>query len=221
MKILVFDTETSGLPEKNASIYEHSKWPYILQISYILYDMSSNNIIIKDNYIKIYNSIIISQESYEKHNLTHEKLNNKGINIIPALKEFNEYLKIADLVIGHNISFDKRMIFVECFRHKINQYFTYFKNNEKINKPEFCTMKNTTQYCNIIKLNRTNKEYTKFPSLSELYTKLFPQEPIPKELHNSLVDILCTLRCYIKYQHNFDIVETNKQFNKIFIEFNQ
>ena len=93
MKILVFDTETSGLPEKNASIYEHSKWPYILQISYILYDMSSNNIIIKDNYIKIYNSIIISQESYEKHNLTHEILSNKGINIIPALKEFNEYLK--------------------------------------------------------------------------------------------------------------------------------
>ena len=37
MKILVFDTETSGLPEKGASIYHHSKWPYIIQISYILY----------------------------------------------------------------------------------------------------------------------------------------------------------------------------------------
>ena len=38
MKILVFDTETSGLPERSASIYEHSKWPYIIQLSYVLYD---------------------------------------------------------------------------------------------------------------------------------------------------------------------------------------
>ena len=35
MKILVFDTETNGLPEKNASIYDLNKWPHIIQLSYI------------------------------------------------------------------------------------------------------------------------------------------------------------------------------------------
>lgn len=220
MKILVFDTETSGLPERSASIYDHSKWPYIIQLSYVLYDMSNNSIIAKDRYINIDNSILITPESIEKHHLTHEILNIKGINIIPALKEFNGYLKLADLVVGHNISFDKRMIFVECFRHKIDQYFTQFKGNERINKPEFCTMKNTTHYCNIIKLNRTNKEFIKLPSLSELYIKLFPNETLPKDLHNSLIDVLITLRCYIKYQYDYDIIEKNEKIKTMFLTFN-
>ena len=39
MKILVFDTETTGLPsERNPSIFEPDKFPYIVQISYILYN---------------------------------------------------------------------------------------------------------------------------------------------------------------------------------------
>ncbi len=216
MKVLVFDTETTGLPEKGASIYHHSKWPYIIQISYILYDLSDNSTIIKNNYIKIDNSIIIPPDSFEIHKLSHEMLNEKGINIIPAMKEFNSYLKIADLVIGHNISFDKRMIFVECFRHKIDQYFTQFKGNEKIHKPEFCTMKNTREYCNIIRLSKSNKEYLKTPSLTELYLKLFPNDKLPNNLHNSLVDVLITLRCYIKYQHNFDILEANNSIKDLF-----
>ena len=219
MKVLVFDTETTGLPEKGASIYDKSKWPYIIQISYILYDLSNNSTIIKDNYIKIDNSIVIPPDSYDKHHLTHEILNEKGINIIPALKEFNEYLKIADLVVGHNISFDKRMVFVECFRHRIPQYFTLFKEKEKIHKAEFCTMKNTTDFCKIERLSKNNNLYYKTPSLSELYLILFPNETLPKDLHNSLIDVLITLRCYIKYNHNFDIAQVNstigEYFNKI------
>ena len=39
MKVLIFDTETTGLPEgKNPSIYETQKWPHIIQLSYIVYD---------------------------------------------------------------------------------------------------------------------------------------------------------------------------------------
>jgi hypothetical protein len=39
MKVLVFDTETSGLPsERNSSILDTVKWPYILQLSFMVYD---------------------------------------------------------------------------------------------------------------------------------------------------------------------------------------
>ena len=127
MKILVFDTETTGLPEKGASIYDKSKWPYIVQLSYILYDLSSNSALIKDNYIAIDGSIVISQESYDIHHISREILDVQGINIVESLKGFNECLKVCDIVVGHNISFDKRLIFVECFRHNIKQYFTEFK----------------------------------------------------------------------------------------------
>lgn len=219
MKILVFDTETNGLPEKNASIYDLNKWPHIIQLSYILYDLSNNNAIIKNNYIKLNPVVSIDASSLEIHGLNHEFLNKNGIHIIPVLKEFNEYLDKCDLVVGHNISFDKRLIFVECLRHKIDQNFTKFVNNQKICKPEYCTMKNSTQFCEIIKLSKTNKTYIKQPKLIELYSKLFLNEPVPKQLHNSLIDILCTLRCYLKYVNNIDIIEVNEKIAELFLQF--
>jgi DNA polymerase III epsilon subunit-like protein len=215
MKVLVFDTETSGLPEKAASIYDKSKWPYIIQLSYILYDMSNNSALIKNNYIKIDNDVIITPESFNIHHISREILNSQGINIVPALKEFNECLKRCDIVVGHNISFDKRLIFVECLRHNVKQYFTQFINNQKINKPEFCTMKNTTQFCKLERLSKTNQVYNKMPKLSELYVLLFPNEPLPIDLHNSLVDVAMTLRCYVKYVYDCD-VKDNSNINILF-----
>ena len=220
MKILVFDTETTGLPEKNASIYNHNQWPYIIQLSYILYDLSNNSTIIKDDYIKLYNSIEISPESYEKHKITKELLNTKGIHIKQALTEFNKYLKACDMVVAHNISFDKRMIFVESFRNKLDQYFTQYIDNTKITKPEYCTMKNTAPFCNLIRLSSTNKTYIKSPTLTELYQKLFPENIVPENLHNSLIDILITLRCYIKILYNKDVLELNENIKQYFINYN-
>jgi len=50
MKVLVFDTETSGLPPKyNNNLLEINKWPYILQIAWILYDTEKN--LILDKYV--------------------------------------------------------------------------------------------------------------------------------------------------------------------------
>ena len=219
MKVLVFDTETTGLQVKGASIYDKSKWPYIIQLSYIFYDLSINSILIKDNYIKLDSSITISQESYNIHNISREILDARGINIVDALKDFNECLKVCDIVVGHNISFDKRLIFVECFRHNVKQYFTEFKDNVMIQKPEFCTMKNTNEFCKLERLSATNKVYYKHPKLSELYEKLFPNEPLPKDLHNSLVDVAMTIRCYLKYIYNFDIKEVNDTFKQLFLNF--
>ena len=217
MKILVFDTETTGLPEKDASIYDKSKWPYIIQLSYILYDISNNSTIIKNNYIKINESVIISPDSFNIHHISREILDERGINIVPALREFNECLKRCDVVVGHNISFDKRLIFVECFRHNIKQYFTQFVDNKQIVKAEFCTMKNTTQFCKLERLSKTNQIYTKHPKLGELYSMLFPNEPVPKDLHNSLIDVAMTLRCYLKYNNNLDINEVNTTIKQLFL----
>jgi len=218
MKVLVFDTETTGLPENGASIYNKSKWPYIIQLSYILYDISDNSALIKNNYIKIDSSVVIPQESFAIHHISREILDMQGINIVDALKDFNECVKLCDIVVGHNISFDKRLIFVECFRHNIKQYFTQFKNNEKLNKPEFCTMKNSTDFCKLERLSKTNKVYNKSPKLSELYALLFPNELLPGDLHNSLIDVTMTLRCYLKYVYNLDVKEINETLKQVLIK---
>tara|TARA_Y100000768_G_C23941425_1_gene665325 strand:+ start:136 stop:846 length:711 start_codon:yes stop_codon:yes gene_type:complete len=221
MKILVFDTETTGLPEKDASIYDFEKWPHIIQISAILYDLSTNHMTIQNNYIKIDDSIDIPLESYEIHHLNHEFLNKNGIHIIPAMREFNNLLYKSDIVIGHNIAFDKKLVFVECLRHKIRQYFTQFNGRQQIRKAEYCTMKKSTNVCKLSAISkRTGKLFRKTPSLIELYTFLFPESEIPKDLHNSLVDILITFRCYMKLEHNIDIIKINEKTKKLFIEYN-
>lgn len=215
MKILVFDTETTGLPEKNVSIYEHNKWPYILQLSYIFYDISNNISVIKDDYINIRSDIEISEKSFEKHGITRQIINNKGINIRSALNNFNRFLSISDIVIGHNISFDKRMICVECIRNRINYGFSQYIDDKKISKQEFCTMKNTVDFCNLYFQTKTGKQMKKNPTLLELHCKLFPEQHIPDNLHNSIVDVAVTIRCYMKYIYNIDIYNVNCDIRKI------
>jgi len=202
MKVLVFDTETTGLPEENnVSILDTFRWPYIVQLSFIYYDSEINDVIdYYDNVIKLPDNITIPEDSTKIHGITNEIMREKGINIKTALKKFNDTLKDCDIVIAHNISFDKRMIMVECIRNKITQYFTRGQNK----KPEFCTMKNSKNICKIKMINFKGEEYFKTPKLSELYSFIFKEEP--KNLHNSFVDVLLCLRSYFVIIENRDII---------------
>lgn len=209
MKILVFDTETTGLPEgRNPSILETEKWPYIVQLSYIYYDSDINKILNEcDMLINIPSHINITEGSTKIHGITKNDTINKGVNIRVALNRFNICLKDCDIAVAHNISFDKRLIMVESIRNKMSQYFT--KGNQK--KPEYCTMKNSVDICKIIKINNNNQTYYKYPKLIELYTHLFDSNP--SNLHNAFVDILLCLRCYCKIELNNDILTIPSIYN--------
>ena len=215
MKVLVFDTETTGLPEENnVSILETFRWPYIVQLSFIYYNSDNNSVIkVYDNIIKLPEDINIPEISTNIHGITNEMMREKGISIRKALNEFNNALKDCDVVIGHNISFDKRMVMVECIRNKISQYFTKGINK----KPEYCTMKNSRELCKIKKIGKNGEEYFKSPKLCELYEFLFDE--IPKNLHNSFVDVLICLRCYFMITSKHDIVNDN-QIKNLFLEYN-
>ena len=207
MKILVFDTETTGLPEKNASIKETEKWPYIIQLSFVCFDTSLCKIIKKyDNYIKIRGDIELSDDVKKITNID-EKMIEGGINIKEALNEFNRYMNISNLIVCHNVSFDKRMIMVECIRNKVKQQFVKFYYNKQTKINEYCTMKNNTDLF----------ENKKYPKLIELHSKLFEEQI--NNLHNSFVDILVTLRCYIKIIYNKDIVNI-KEIKTLFNQYN-
>ena len=218
MKVLTFDTETTGLPtERNASIMDVEKWPYIVQLSYVVYDTEEKKIIVcEDDIIKIdTTAVIISPESIAIHGITPEICLEKGIPMIDALNKFNKELLKADLIIGHNISFDKRMIMVECIRNKIRQKFTDYG----IRKPEYCTMKNSSELCAIEMTNaQTGEKYFKYPTLAQLYTHLFKIDA-PKDLHNSLVDVIVCLRCYVYIIYTEDIITLlEKDFPEMYKE---
>jgi DNA polymerase III epsilon subunit-like protein len=200
MKVLVFDTETTGLPEgKNPSIYETQKWPHILQLSYIVYDSETNDIVtLEDDYISIGDNVVINQESQKIHNISRELLSAKGIPIQEALEKFNKFSEMSDLLVGHNVSFDKRMVIVEGIRNNIrmNIHDTY------------CTMKNSVELCKIQRVWPNGDTYFKYPTLSELHEELFKK--IPKNTHNALIDILICMRCFVKIELRKDICAINR-----------
>lgn len=205
MKILVFDTETTGLPNgKNPSIITTDNWPYIVQLSYILFDTENNTVIdYIDSIIKLPKGVLISKESENIHKISNEVSNTQGIDIKHELILFNEAISKCDIIVGHNISFDKRIIMVECLRNKIQQNFTL--NSKR--KPEYCTMKNSVDLCKIVAKGRDGSEYFKYPKLMELHQYLF--NSIPNGLHNSMIDVLACLRCYGKMKYNVDYLEVS------------
>jgi DNA polymerase-3 subunit epsilon len=223
MRILVFDTETTGLPQtKILSPDTLHQWPTIVQFSYIIFDTNLNDIVeSKDYIIKVPESILISDESTKIHGITNEICFNKGILITEVLNEFFYHLRDADCVVGHNISFDINMIKVELLRiifnklvkpQEIKEYkydLHYISNYKNI----YCTLQESINFCNIKAIDKFGKEYLKYPKLIELHQKLFNSSP--NNLHNSFNDILVTLRCFMKLKHNNDLNDNCKSFQKI------
>ena len=95
MKLLVFDTETTGLPEsRNTSILETSKWPHIVQISWILYDDDERKILVSQDFI-IKCKVDIPESSSKIHGITNECSQQNGVKIEYAMKQFNNDLKFC------------------------------------------------------------------------------------------------------------------------------
>lgn len=232
MRVLVFDTETTGLPETRLiNVETLDKWPHVVQFSYIIYDTEKKALIrngIKDSIIKISPDIKISDFSVQLHGITHEISLSQGRDITEVFTEFFDDISNVDQIVGHNISFDLNMARVELLRliysknqellrNNINIYkkFLYILNNLK---NITCTLHESIELCNIIAFTKNGKPYQKFPKLVELHKKLFDSEP--SNLHNSLNDVLITLRCFMKMKYDTDITiicdsKMKKMFDKL------
>lgn len=221
MRVLVFDTETTGLPKSRIISQDTLHlWPHIVQFSYVIYDTELNDIIVSvDNIVKVTEGVDITKESQLFHGITNEMSQTSGVNLCKLIKEFFTHFRNSDIIVGHNVSFDINMVKVELLRmiatneipaelkeHKLNLHF--LTNYENI----CCTMKESIDICAIEKKNKLGKSYNKFPKLIELHESLF--KSIPNNLHNSFNDILITLRCFMKLKYNIDLNESCDTFNK-------
>ncbi len=231
MKIAVFDTETTGLP-KSKIINELTihLWPHVVQFSYIIYDTELKKIIkTVDMVIKIPENINISDEVSDIHGITNFISQTSHHTIEDALINFsNDYLNYnIDLIVGHNLNFDLNMLKVELIREISNQkslfnrrlFLQLLENLDDIksdSKEIYCTMQKSIELCNLKTISKYGKEYLKFPKLNELHMKLF--NSLPKNLHNSLNDVLICLRCYYMLEHKIDITEVDTEIKKLLID---
>ena len=219
--VLVFDTETTGfLPKVTPDNINSAEMPRIIQLSYILFDTCNYRMKKMGNYyIKLDEVIVIPPFITEITGITQHMCNTRGHDITEALIDFYNTAIQADCIIAHNIAFDIRMIEFEIERNYaklepivpqilslFNPIFLRVKNIDT-----FCTMKSSVNVCNIMKTDKNNRTYKKFPKLCELYLHLF--KTVPQHLHNAIIDVVVCLRCFIKFYMDKDIHDV--KFNRI------
>lgn len=212
---LVFDTETSGLWPRDTRM-DIINYPYIVQLSFVLYDIKQNKIIKSYNsYIKQTVELDYNSTAFKITKITKEMCES-GVPITEALIEFQVCYMIAGSIIAHNLEFDKKMIQLEILRNhhilsrQMEGIHVIFNDafNDVFNIKTYCSMYMGRDVTNIIMNGRDGRQWKKNPKLSELYEKLFMKKA--ENLHDSMVDTLLCLQCFVKMKYNV-IVDTSLQ----------
>ena len=183
MSILFFDTETTGIPiNHEAPISNIDNWPRIVQLAWIVCD-KNRNIKSKNNYIVRPEGFVIPTSASKIHGIDGAYAEKVGKPIHHIMKEFYTDLKSSNLIVGHNIDFDIKIVGSEMYRLGIENICN--------TKPNICTMKSSIEYCSF----ETNHG-SRYPKLQELYTKLFSR-PF-ENAHDAFSDIKATFDCFWK-----------------------
>ena len=188
--VLVFDTETTGLINKLLLPLQYKDLalhPYITQLSAVLYDVDNQKVKkVFNTYVKIPKHVEIPEIVQKLTGITREKCDG-GMEIGEALATFYKMYLKCDAIAAHNMWFDSKMIRIECMRNRFPEMRDIFYQDVSA-KPINCTMMKGMEFCG---LNR-------FVKLSVLYELLFKEDANQFELHNSLIDTMVCLRCYLK-----------------------
>jgi DNA polymerase III epsilon subunit-like protein len=180
MKILVVDTETTGLPPKQKLTPGNVHlFPHVVQLSFMFTETDSPKIEMFDYLI---HSPVSVGESERIHQISDTMIKAQGFDFQDIYPILALRMAEADLVVGHNLEFDMLMLRAQCLRLTVPFY-----------EPpcQYCTMRSGTDICN---LRVPGRESPKFPKLVELYERLFQESPT--ELHNAKTDVLACYRCF-------------------------
>jgi DNA polymerase III epsilon subunit-like protein len=160
--ILVFDTETTGLPLWNEPS-DDPRQPHVVDIACSLFDETGVERASLDAIINP--GIEIPAEVAAIHGITTEIAQAEGVPPEWAFGVFAGMVQQASLIVGHNVSFDIRMMRILGARVTGEKW--------ECDLPQFCTMKRTTGICKILKQSpRTHNDW-KWPTLAEATRHFF------------------------------------------------
>ena len=173
MNIIVVDTETLGVPADDQLSYTYvDNWPQIRQISWLVYDKIGQLLKKMNCYTRPPQLNNIPQD-YPTPII-------QSIDIIANafLLDFNN----CDVLIGHNIAYDKSVIACELYRLGIDP-------SRLFSIPCICTMLQGIHVCGF-----STRQGDRYPTLQELYTFLF-HHPF-NFAHDAFYDASATAECF-------------------------
>ena len=172
---LIFDTETTGLPNNGKRIGGfNGVWPN--PSSFKLYDSSrlvqiawsvhtsSGELVSKECHIVKPDGFTIGNSQF--HGITTEKALNDGISFSEVYEKLKNALTTVDTIVAHNSDFDTKIVQAEMYRYKLTDLLD--------SKKTMCTMN----------MGKRKFNLSKQPKLSELYHECFGREPVT-QLHRA------------------------------------
>ena len=183
--ILFIDTETNNLPDKLAK-NDMEKWPRIVQMAWALYS-NDGKLLSSQNFIIYPLDFVISDETAKIHGISEEIAREKGVLLKKVLSRLNDDISKIDTIVAHNLDFDLPVIQTEFKRCKIE--------NELNEKHTFCTMKSDIIIA-YVGIPSIYCDGFKWPSLSELHTKLFGVDFMGG--HDASADVEACAKCYFE-----------------------
>lgn len=175
MKILFFDTETTGFYFK-AKEPNHPDQPHCIQLAAILADLDG----IEHGCFK---SLLYPSEPWEisegaqaVHRISKQACIQWGMPARSGFDTFNELVCKADLIVAHNYSFDYLIYRSMCMRYELYNVLS--------KRPSYCTMLKSTD---VLKISKARGIGYKWPKLAELYTAATNEELL--DAHDALVDV--------------------------------
>lgn len=195
-KVLIFDSETTGLPAKGAKYQTHyDTFPYVVQLAWY-FNGQFKNYVIKPN------GWTIPTEATEIHGIDTETALKSGRPFHIVADEFIHDCGQAEKIIGHNIYFDSSIIKANILRMKMPNYYNDVVEPAMDKTKRICTMMKTIK---LVNAKFADGRGGKFPKLEELYHHLF-QESFPA--HDALEDVKATLRC-VEELIKLEVIEIN------------
>lgn len=188
MKVLFIDTETTGLPLWGDPS-DDPRQPHVVELAAELVDFNTRDTLGKLDFL-INNDVVIPDEVIAIHGITREMCAAEGVTPLHAHEQFVELISQADEVVGHQVSFDIRMMRIHGSR------VTGEKWENQV--PTYCTMKQA--HAHVKTLPRKPDGWVWPPSLADTVKHLLGEDFT--EAHRARPDCDAARRIYFHIRSN-------------------
>lgn len=194
MRILLFDTETNGLPKRfNASVFDVANWPFIISIAWQIWEVVADSDPLQTAHgeqMITPGPLCVWDVNAEKiHGISMDRASREGKPGHEFFPEFQTIVKSADVIVAHNMQFDKSVLLSEFIRINPNLRMDWWP------RFEYCTCINTIELCKLVSTYDASK--LKRPKLVELYEFLF-EKKADFAFHTASGDVDCMVQCFFE-----------------------
>jgi DNA polymerase-3 subunit epsilon len=175
MRAMIFDTETTGMVLRDRSPEDPGQ-PNLVQLGMLLLETDGWTARARHSMlVKLPEGARIEDGAKQAHGISEADCQQYGVPLFVAVSLFNQLCLQADLIVAHNMAFDRSIMQTALFR-------LGGKPDRMEGLRRICTMLESTE---ILKLPGRFDSY-KWPSLAEAY-KHFTQCEL-EGAHDALVD---------------------------------